>query len=104
MLLEIAILSRRLARIIVRDPTMYAGRWVFALVGNTLFSIVYMSARHRTQAEVLSRIWLFSWAMGAVAFMSVIVIAVYFMEFHICQKERRCIYTKQPLSQIMRAR
>jgi len=88
MLLEIAILSRRLARIIVRDPTMYAGRWVFALVGNTLFSIVYMSARHRTQAEVLSRIWLFSWAMGAVAFMSVIVIAVYFMEFHICQKER----------------
>lgn len=87
-LVQTAILSRRLALITMRDPTLYAGRWIFAIVGNALFSVVYIGARDRTQNEMLNRIWLFSWAMGGVAFLSVIVIAVYFSEFHIWQKER----------------
>mmetsp|Transcript_54050 Transcript_54050/g.137285 ORF Transcript_54050/g.137285 Transcript_54050/m.137285 type:complete len:653 (-) Transcript_54050:28-1986(-) len=83
------ILGRRLAWITLRDPMLYASRWLFALVANLVFAWVYMDARDRTQAQVLPRIWLLSWCMGAPAFMSVVVIAVYSLDFHILQKELR---------------
>jgi ABC-type multidrug transport system ATPase subunit len=83
------ILGSRLTRMTLRDPTLYSARWMFLLVSNTVFSVVYMDAGDRNQSQVLPRIWLISWSLGAPAFMSVICIAVYSNEFHIYGKERR---------------
>lgn len=81
------LLGRRLTKMTMRDPTLYAGRWLFALLANTLFAVVYIDARVRSQEQVLPRMWLLDWCQGAPAFMSVVVIAVYSMDFHIFEKE-----------------
>eukprot|EP00928_Gymnodinium_smaydae_P039542 TRINITY_DN26991_c0_g2_i1.p1 TRINITY_DN26991_c0_g2~~TRINITY_DN26991_c0_g2_i1.p1 ORF type:complete len:609 (-),score=71.69 TRINITY_DN26991_c0_g2_i1:312-2138(-) len=81
------ILTRRLARMMMRDPTLYSARWVFSLVANFFFAIVYMDARDRIQAQVVPRVFLMSWCVGSPAFMSVVTIAVYSLDFHVYTKE-----------------
>eukprot|EP00429_Kryptoperidinium_foliaceum_P020445 CAMPEP_0176039304 /NCGR_PEP_ID=MMETSP0120_2-20121206/19483_1 /TAXON_ID=160619 /ORGANISM="Kryptoperidinium foliaceum, Strain CCMP 1326" /LENGTH=544 /DNA_ID=CAMNT_0017372699 /DNA_START=117 /DNA_END=1751 /DNA_ORIENTATION=- len=86
---QTAILFRRLLRIVVRDPTIYTGRWLLAVVGSLIFSLVYYDARLRDQTSVQLRLFLLAWAVESVALMSLVVIAIYNAEFHICVKERQ---------------
>jgi hypothetical protein len=97
---QVGILTRRLAVMAGRDPTIYSARWIFAALSSVVFSAVYIAAGVRSQDQVLSRIRLLSWLIGAPAFMTVIVIAVYNQDFHIYRKEvRNGMYT--PLAYIM---
>jgi len=91
------ILCRRLAWMTMRDPMLYAARWLFALLSSIVFSIVYIGARDLTQDQVMPRLMLLGWSIGAPAFMSVIVIAVYAFDFHIFSKElSNGMYQKAP--------
>ncbi|CAE8665440.1 unnamed protein product [Polarella glacialis] len=81
------ILCRRQAIMTMRDPTVYSARWVFAATANLFFSVVYIDARDRNQEQVLPRIWLLGFCLGAPVFMSVVVIAVYYQDFLIYKKE-----------------
>merc|ERR1719450_1944861 len=97
---QIWILTRRLSLMAGRDPTIYSARWIFAALSSVCFSTVFISAGVRSQDQVLPRIRLLSWLIGAPAFMTVIVIAVYNQDFHIYRKEvRNGMYT--PLAYIL---
>jgi len=87
--MQTVILGHRLARMTLRDPSLYFARWIFVLFACTIFALVYKDAHDRTKDEIMPRVWLLAWSMGAPAFMSVVVIAVYNMDFHIFEKEVR---------------
>jgi len=86
---QFAILLKRLAKMTLRDPTLYSARWAFALLACVVFAATYLDARERTQSQVIPRIFLLVWSFGAPAFMSVVVIAVYSSDFHVYLKEVR---------------
>jgi len=86
---QFAILLERLAKMTMRDPTLYSARWAFALLACTVFAVTYFRARERVQSQVIPRIFLLVWSFGAPAFMSVVVIAVYSSDFHVYLKEVR---------------
>jgi len=86
---QFAILLKRLAKMTLRDPTLYSARWAFALLACTVFAVTYFRARDRVQSQVIPRIFLLVWSFGAPAFMSVVVIAVYSSDFHVYLKEVR---------------
>merc|ERR1719193_1315709 len=86
---QFAILLKRLAKMTMRDPTLYSARWAFALLACVVFAVTYLDARERTQSQVIPRIFLLVWSFGAPAFMSVVVIAVYSSDFHVYLKEVR---------------
>jgi hypothetical protein len=83
-----------------RDPTIYSARWIFAMLSSIVFSVVYVACNERVQDQILPRIRLMSWLIGAPAFMTVIVIAVYNLDLHVYRKEvRNGMYT--PLAYVI---
>jgi len=86
---QFAILFSRLGKMTLRDPTLYSARWVFALLACFVFAYTYLGVVDRTQAQVIPRIYLLVWSFGGPAFMSVVVIAMYNLDFHVYVKEVR---------------
>jgi len=84
-----AILIRRLTSMTLRDPTLYSARWAFAAIACLVFAFTYWHVRERTQSQVIPRIFLLVWSFGGPAFMSVVVIAVYNLDFLVYLKEVR---------------
>lgn len=84
-----AILLARLARMTLRDPALYSARWAFAQMACLVFAFTYWHVRERTQSQVVPRIFLLAWSFGGPAFMSVVVIAVYNLDFLVYVKEVR---------------
>ena len=58
---EIAIMFRRSATLIIRDPILYIGRCIVFLVANTIFSLVYLKARKYDQEQALNKMWITIW-------------------------------------------
>ena len=58
---EAAIMFRRHATLIVRDPVLYLGRCVIFLVATLVFAFVYWNARHFTQDQAQNKLWAMIW-------------------------------------------
>ena len=71
---EMAVMMRRHALLISRDPATYIGRAVIFLSCNLFFSLVYIKARERIQSQVLNRMWLSIWYVGVPANMGVVAV------------------------------
>jgi len=61
---EAAIMFRRSALLILRDPILYTGRCIVFLVANTIFSLVYLKARKYDQDQALNKMWINVWHVG----------------------------------------
>lgn len=84
---QFSVLTRRLAMMLLRDPTLYSARWLFALICNAFIAWFYMDVASRAQEQIVPRMFLIAWVIAAPAFMSVIIVAVYMMDFHTLSKE-----------------
>ena len=58
---EIAIMFRRCAVNIVRDPILYIGRAFVFLMANSIFALVYLKAREFSQDQALNKMWISIW-------------------------------------------
>jgi ABC-type multidrug transport system ATPase subunit len=97
---QVILLMKRLLLIARRDPMMFGARWVFTALASTLFALIYYEARIPAQGQVLNRLQLLNWVLGAPAFMSVVVICLVSSDFLIYKKEvKNGMYT--PLAYVL---
>lgn len=61
LLQEVSIVFRRQGTLIIRDPILYVGRCLVFLVINSIFSLVYLSARDDEQDQALNKFWVLLW-------------------------------------------
>ena len=61
---ETKVMLRRHATLVMRDPILYAGRFVGFLVVNCFFGVVYIAARDYTQDQAGSKLWVSVWFIG----------------------------------------
>eukprot|EP00928_Gymnodinium_smaydae_P014108 TRINITY_DN1510_c0_g3_i1.p1 TRINITY_DN1510_c0_g3~~TRINITY_DN1510_c0_g3_i1.p1 ORF type:complete len:634 (-),score=72.65 TRINITY_DN1510_c0_g3_i1:206-1969(-) len=84
---QVAIIVRRLALMATRDPMMFGARWIATAISSAFFAAIYIAARQMVQDQVLQRLQLLNWVLGAPAFMAVVVIAIASSDFLIYKKE-----------------
>ena len=58
---ELAIMFRRHALMIVRDPILYIGRCLVFFVSCLIFAFVYWSGRDYTQDQAINKFWVNVW-------------------------------------------
>jgi hypothetical protein len=91
---QVGLLVQRALLIARRDPMMFGARWIFTAVSSAFFGAIYLAARHPVQEQVLQRLQLLNWVLGAPAFMAVVVIAIISADFCIYKKEvKNAMYT-----------
>lgn len=61
---EMGVMFRRHFSIMARDPILCLGRCIIILVTNTVFGLVYWSAREHDQSQALNKHFLNIWCMG----------------------------------------
>jgi len=58
----------------MRDPILYAGRFVGFLFANCVFGIVYIAARDYTQDQAVNKLWVTTWYIGVPSNMAVVAV------------------------------
>ena len=86
---QVATLLRRHVLLTRRDPTLYLGRMLAFLLSCVFMALVYVEARHRTQQQALSRMWLVLWLIGVPANLAIIAVYVFNAEYKAVRKEWR---------------
>jgi hypothetical protein len=71
-LAQSGVMLRRQTLLTLRDPTLFFGRTLMFLALNCLFCIFYVKARDRVQEQVLNRVFVGMWTLGAPAALGVI--------------------------------
>jgi hypothetical protein len=61
---ETKVMFRHHATLMVRDPILYAGRFVCFLIVSCVFGIVYIAARYYTQDLAVNKLWVSGWYIG----------------------------------------
>ena len=71
---EVAIMIRRHAAMVVRDPILYLGRAIFFFVTCSIFAMVYWNGRNFTQDQSLNKLWMCLWFVGVPCQMGVVAV------------------------------
>jgi ABC-2 type transporter len=86
---QMAIIFRRHALLIARDPILYLGRGVVFLIANTIFALVYLKARPFDQDQALNKMWGSIWWIGVPSQMGAVVVYALNDEFKTVVRESK---------------
>ena len=84
---EIGVLFHKNARLLFLDPISYLMRMVMFVGASCLFSVIYIEGRQREQDQVISRLWLAMWLMGATTALGIVLIYLVNQDFSIVKRE-----------------
>jgi len=86
---ETQILLQRHFKIVYRDPVLYLGRCIVALVMNCVFAFVYNNAKKNTQDQTMNKAWLCVWYMTIPVMFGTVAVYVLSDELKAIQSEQQ---------------
>lgn len=89
LLQETLILFRRHFFMTVRDPILYVGRSIIALIANCVISFVYWNARMYTQDQMLSKLFLIGWLCSIPMLLGAVAVFILHDEFNMIKTEQQ---------------
>jgi hypothetical protein len=98
---ETQILLRRHFIMTFRDPVLYLGRCIMALVLNCIFAVVYWETRNYTQDQAMAKGWLVVWYSSVPIMFGTVAVYSLNDELSTIQKEQKNGIISRPASYIL---
>ncbi|CAB9519406.1 Putative white-brown complex homolog protein 30 [Seminavis robusta] len=86
---EMFVMFRRHALLVLRDPILYIGRAIAFLLCNVFFAVVYWNARPNDQTKTLDKMWINIWLCAVTTNMGVVAVYALNDEFKSIVRESR---------------
>uniref|UniRef100_A0A7S3YAG1 ABC transporter domain-containing protein n=1 Tax=Lotharella globosa TaxID=91324 RepID=A0A7S3YAG1_9EUKA len=86
---QVFVLTSRMTKSYVRDPGAYIGRAVLYTTMSTIFGIIYLGAREKSQEHVLDILFAIAWGMATPSYMATMIMPVFTYESATFAKEAK---------------